>query len=107
MASHQSQHPQHTTEEHHPGPMQYIRIAVILTLITSVEVAVYYIPALESALVYILLALSAVKFVLVVGYYMHLKFDNKLFRNIFVFGLIVGMGVVTSLMVLFERLGNG
>ena len=51
--------------------MQYVVIAAILAIITSIEVAVYYIDALEDFLVYILLCLSAIKFGIVVGYYMH------------------------------------
>ena len=100
---------EHHMEQHveeHPTPRTYLRVAVILTIITAIEVAVYYIPQLEDLLVYILVTLSAVKFAIVVGYYMHLKFDNKLFRNIFVFALMVALSVVVSFMVLFARFGN-
>jgi cytochrome c oxidase subunit IV len=81
MSSTPQHMPPHHAEEHaHPGPRKYVMIATILTVITAIEVAVYYVPALEAALVYILLALSALKFALVVSFYMHLKFDNKLLR---------------------------
>ena len=98
MASHQ-----HAEEHAHPGAMQYVVIAAILAIITSIEVAVYYIDALEDFLVYILLCLSAIKFGIVVGYYMHLKFDNKLFMWIFGAGLAVGASVVSSLIALFDH----
>ena len=90
-------------EERHPDAAEYIKIAVILTLLTSVEVAIWYIHALRGVLVYMLLILSAVKFTMVVGWYMHLKFDPPLFRRIFTFGLIVGLSVVLSFLVLFNR----
>jgi cytochrome c oxidase subunit 4 len=96
---------EHHVEEH-PAPRTYLKVATILTIITAVEVAVYYIDALESLLVYILVTLSAIKFAIVVGYYMHLKFDNKLFRNIFVFALLVAASIVISFMILFMRFGN-
>jgi cytochrome c oxidase subunit 4 len=100
---------QHLAEHHveeHPTPRTYLKVATILTIITAVEVAVYYIDALEDLLVYILVVLSGIKFSIVVGYYMHLKFDNKLFRNIFVFALMVAMAIIVSFMILFERFGN-
>jgi len=74
---------------HHPGPRTYVWIAVILSIITALEVAIYYIPSLSGLLVPFLLAFSAVKFVLVVGYFMHLKFDSPLFKRLFVTGLVL------------------
>jgi cytochrome c oxidase subunit IV len=93
-------------EEHHPTPMTYVKIATILTVITGIEVAVYYIEFLLDYIAPILIVLSGAKFAIVVGYYMHLKMDNKLFRNIFVFSLGVAAAVVISFMVLFLRFGN-
>ncbi|MDQ3547294.1 MAG: cytochrome C oxidase subunit IV family protein, partial [Chloroflexota bacterium] len=91
---------EHTDEHEHPGVMQYVLIAAILAIITAIEVATFYIESLESALVYILIPLSVLKFVIVVGYYMHLKFDNKLFTWLFATGMVVGGSVVISLMAL-------
>ncbi len=65
-------------QQAHPSSRVYINIAVILAVITAVEVATYYIPALAGVIVPILLVLSLAKFVLVVGYFMHLKFDHKM-----------------------------
>jgi cytochrome c oxidase subunit IV len=94
----------HAEEHAHPDPRQYIKIAVILAILTALEIAVFYISALETYDTYILLPLSALKFILVVGYYMHLKFDNRLFTYTFIFGLSVGAGVILSFMALFDRL---
>lgn len=94
----------HAEEHAHPDPRQYIKIAVILAILTALEIAVFYIDQVEAFEAYILLPLSALKFILVVGYYMHLKFDNKLFTYTFVFGLSVGAGVILSFMALFDRL---
>jgi cytochrome c oxidase subunit 4 len=91
-------------EARHPDAAEYIKIAVILTVLTSIEVAIWYIDALRPVLVYMLLALSAVKFTLVVGWYMHLKFDPPLFRRGFIFCLVVGLSEVLSFLVLFYRL---
>ena len=88
----------------HPGAKTYVIIGVILTVITAVEVAIFYIPALKPALAPILLTLSALKFALVVMFYMHLKFDNKLFTGIFVFPAMLGTLVIGGMILLFHVL---
>lgn len=90
-------------EEHHPGVREYAIIAVILTVITSIEVALFYISAIDNYLAYLLLVLSLLKFVIVVGYYMHLKMDHKLFTYVFTAGFIIALGIVSTLMALFHR----
>ncbi len=84
-------------EHAHPAPTVYIQIAVVLAAITGAEVAVYYLDTVRSLLVPILLALSALKFSLVVAFYMHLRFDNKVFRNLFAFGLFVAASIIVAL----------
>jgi cytochrome c oxidase subunit 4 len=97
------EHPAHPAKEHaHPGAGEYLRIAAVLTLITAVEVAVFYIPAMAQWLVPILLVLSAVKFMLVVMFYMHLKFDHATFTWLFVLGLTIAAVIIVSLMLLFD-----
>lgn len=89
-------------EQHaHATTGTYLRIAAILVMITIVEVGVFYVPAFQSALVPILLVLSAVKFALVVMFYMHLKFDNKFFAFLFGGPLLLGLFVVVSLLFIF------
>jgi cytochrome c oxidase subunit 4 len=73
----------------HPGPAEYVKIGLTLATVTAVEVAVYYIDALSDVLVPILVVLSALKFSLVVMWFMHLRFDNRLFSTFFVGGLIL------------------
>ena len=88
-------------EHAHATTGTYLRIAAILVMITLVEVGVFYVPAFQSALVPILLVLSAVKFALVVMFYMHLKFDNKFFTFLFGGPLLLGFLVVVSLLFIF------
>ena len=96
--------PTQVTEHAHPGASKYIQIAVILGIITTVEVAVYYISALRPVIMPILIGLSAVKFSLVVMFYMHLKFDNRLFTSLFLFGLVVASFVIVAFIALFHFL---
>ena len=88
-------------EHAHPQPSTYFKVAVILTIITAVEVAIYYIPALAGILVPALLLFSAVKFAIVVGYYMHLKFDAVIYSRLFLGPLTVAGLMVIVLMLLF------
>jgi cytochrome c oxidase subunit 4 len=94
-------HERHQTEHSHPGAKEYLGIAVVLTVITAVEVAVFYIPGLKPILVPALLTLSAVKFAMVAMWYMHLKFDHRLFSWLFVVPMIVMSLIVLALLRLF------
>lgn len=88
----------HQEEGHdHPTLSVFVKIAILLAIITAVEVAIYYIPALEGVLVPLLLVLSAVKFVYVIWYFMHLKYDDKLLTFIFIAALIVSIAVFIGL----------
>ena len=91
-------------EHAHPGPREYIRIAAILGVITAVEVGVYYSPELRPVIMPILLVLSATKFAMVVMFFMHLKFDNRIFSGLFLFGLTAAAFVITAFIVLFHFL---
>ncbi|MEJ7839229.1 MAG: cytochrome C oxidase subunit IV family protein [Thermomicrobiales bacterium] len=77
----------------HPTERDYIKIAIILSIVTAAEVVIYYIEALEMILVPALLIMSGFKFVVVVGYFMHLKFDDRRLMWIFVSGLALALSV--------------
>lgn len=94
----------HETLEHeHPGPKTYTIVGVILALFTIVEVWAYTFEPIKPILVPVLLVLSACKFVMVVGFFMHLKFDHPLFTGVFGFGLAVAGSVITALLFLFSQ----
>lgn len=82
----------HAPDSHaHPSQDLYVRIAILLAVITGIEVAIYYISALQGVLVPLLIALSAFKFIMVVGYFMHLKFDDRILAFIFGAALVVSV----------------
>ncbi|MSZ07595.1 MAG: cytochrome C oxidase subunit IV [Actinobacteria bacterium] len=70
----------------------YVRIALILAAITALEVSTYYVD-FGRLFLPALLIMMVIKFIMVVSYFMHLKFDNKLFSWIFYAGLILAIGV--------------
>jgi cytochrome c oxidase subunit 4 len=88
-------------EEAHATNKTYVQVAIILAVITLVEVVIYYLPAVRGVLVPALIVLSLAKFAMVVGFFMHLKYDNRLYRFMFVAGLIVSLSVYLALLAMF------
>jgi caa(3)-type oxidase subunit IV len=78
----------------HSSPFQYVMIALVLCVLTAVEVGLYYLEGdiPTALLVGLLLALAFVKFVMVASLYMHLSSDKPIFRRFFITG---GIGAVT------------
>ena len=95
------------SEHAHPthGTGTYWVIGVILTVVTAMEIAAYYIEdTLGGAAAPIIIVLSALKFVLVVMFYMHLKYDSKLFTGFFVFPMALAALVIVGLILLYHVL---
>ena len=86
----------------HPSPKEYIRIAVILGAITATEVAVYYMEGVREYLVPILLFFSALKFSLVVLWFMHLRFDSRTYARFFVMGLAGAITLYLVVLMIFQ-----
>ncbi len=80
----------------HPSPKEYIRIAIVLAIVTAGEVGVYYADLPRSALIPILFVFAAIKFLLVVLWYMHLRFDSRTYARFFTLGLA---GAITLFLV--------
>src|SRR5215212_6016312 len=104
LSGHGAGHAAGEHESGHPSELVYIKVAAILATITIVEVAIYYIQWMhdKGLLVPVLLALSAVKFATVVGYFMHLKFDDRRLTWIFSAGLVVAFSIIMALYALFH-----
>ena len=91
----------HAVEHAHPTSAKYVQIAIILAVITAVEVVLYYIPDLSHTLLFwTLIALSAIKFTMVAAYFMHLKFDHGSFTAYFGGGLALAMAIFLGLVAL-------
>ena len=112
MADHEFTHTNPEIDVHamgemheHPTWKEYKWVALILTLITVLEVWAYYVPSFVAspAFVPVLLVMSAAKFAIVVLFYMHLKYDHRLFRGLFTGPLIIAMATIISLLFLFGK----
>jgi cytochrome c oxidase subunit 4 len=85
--------------EHHPAhptPTQYWKIAVLLAVLTAIEVAMFYVNEasdLGALNTIILIGLAVLKFVIVVGYYMHLRYESSMLSRFFTAGFILAMSL--------------
>lgn len=94
-----SAHEEHEQHDHVPT---YIKLAVLLGVITAVEVGLLYI-ALPASLMYGgLYTLAALKFGLVVAIFMHLKYDNKLLTGIFFSGFTIALATMVAMIALIN-----
>jgi cytochrome c oxidase subunit IV len=92
------------TEISHPDPRTYIGVAVFLAVLTAIEVGLYYTDLSGLALVCPLLGLAFVKFGMVAAYFMHLRFDGRLLRRLFVTGIILAVVVYTVALLTLDLL---
>ena len=92
----------HPPREHdHPKDSLYVVIALVLAVLTALEVSTYY---LDFGRLFLptLLVLMSVKFWLVVQFFMHLKFDAKIFGRLFWTGLLLALGVYAAALATFQ-----
>ena len=96
-----STEPQTQNHEHGMSDAGYIKIALILAAITALEVSTYYVdfgPLFMPSL----MIMMVVKFVMVVSYFMHLKFDSKIFSFLFYTGLGLALFVYIVALATFK-----
>ncbi|MEO5510347.1 MAG: cytochrome C oxidase subunit IV family protein [Longimicrobiales bacterium] len=96
--------PVHSGEVEHASVRTYVIVGIILTAITGVEVAIFYIDAMQGILIPVLMVLSVVKFVTVVQFFMHLRYDNKVLSRVFFGPLMLAILVVVAMILLFKWL---
>ena len=90
---------------HQPSVRSYVNIFVILFVVTVVEVAASYLTNFgvpHWAQILVLIALAVAKGLMVVMYYMHLRFDSRWFTFLFTSGIILAAFAIVVLMVLFS-----
>jgi cytochrome c oxidase subunit 4 len=94
----------HAAEHVHPSPVKYVGIAILLAVITALEVGMYYIDMPEWLLVAFLMVLAILKFTMVAAFFMHLKFDSPMLRRLFITGLILAAAVYTAVLMSLRAL---
>lgn len=93
--------------QEHKKYFTFFNVAMALILITAVEIVIVYIPINKFVVFSSLAILSLTKFLAVIWWFMHLRWDKALCTILFMIGLLVATGTVTALLFLFEVDPNG
>jgi cytochrome c oxidase subunit 4 len=84
----------------------YVQIAMTLAIITGVEILLIFLPFAKWLVIAALVALSTVKFLFVIFFFMHLRWDKLLCTAIFFIGLVLGGGTLWALVRLFGAIAS-
>jgi cytochrome c oxidase subunit 4 len=79
----------------------FVQIAMLLAVITGLELVTVYLPFMKWLLVTVLVVLSTVKFMFVIFYFMHLRWDKAFCTILFFIGLVLAGGTMWALLKLF------
>ena len=79
----------------------YVQIAMLLAVITGLELVTVYLPFMKWLLITVLVVLSTVKFMFVIFYFMHLRWDKAFCTILFFIGLVLAGGTMWALLKLF------
>ena len=84
----------------HPTPKRYVQIAIVLGILTAIEIALYYTEDIVGVFTDpILIILAVGKFIIVVGWFMHLRFENKMVNRFFAGGTILALFLFAIVMI--------
>ncbi len=93
----------HDSHDHDVSKFQiYIQIAMLLAVITGIEIVCVYVPFAKWIIVTTLVVFSVVKFMFVIFYFMHLRWDKPFCTILFFIGLTLACGTVWALLQLFS-----
>ena len=87
----------------HPSDLTFIKVALILAVITGIETSTYWwMDDAHDAAMVTLFVMMGIKFFMILLWFMHLKFDSKLFSLLFYLGLFLAVGVYTVTLFTFQ-----
>ncbi|MFI5381866.1 MAG: cytochrome C oxidase subunit IV family protein [Tepidisphaerales bacterium] len=79
----------------------YVQIAMLLAVITGIEIVAVFLPFTKWLIVAALVIFSTVKFMFVIFYFMHLRWDKVFCTILFFIGLVLAGGTMWALLQLF------
>lgn len=88
----------------HPSTKEYVRIAIFLAVLTAIEVALFYVDEAVDMRGWdgpLLVTLSGIKFIVVVGWFMHLRFEKPLLTRFFSVGFAAAMSLYGIVLLTF------
>jgi cytochrome c oxidase subunit 4 len=86
--------------EKHPN---YLLIFILLAVFTLTETLVSYVQQ-EAIKFPILVVLSAVKALLVLLNFMHLRFDSKVFRYVFIGACVIAIPLILTITIVMPKI---
>ncbi len=95
---------------HHPTTKDYIRIAVVLGVLTAFEIALFYVEGAVGedmpgwVFPLALISLSAIKFVMVVAYFMHLRYEKPMLSRVFSIGAVLALSLFLIVLAISGRI---
>jgi cytochrome c oxidase subunit IV len=89
-----------------PSDRQYIYIALFLAVLTAIEIAATEVGPDGPLLIVALIGLMAVKFLFVILFFMHLRFDSRVFSLVFYIGLGLAVGLYVAVLATFHFFTN-
>jgi len=81
----------------HPSPGTFVRVGVVLAIITAAEFSILYVRGMSALVMTALAVLSFAKFFLVAAYFMHLRFDPRLLTAVFAVGITLATLITIAL----------
>jgi len=96
----------HGAGHEHPSDLEYIKVAIFLAVVTGAEVAMSYIDVATAVYIPVLLVMMTVKFGVVALWFMHLRFDSRLFRRLFVSGIVLAVLVYLAFLTAMQYFGD-
>jgi cytochrome c oxidase subunit 4 len=91
----------HAPHKQHPSAKEYVRIGIILAVLTGLEVWLSYSGLPHGLMIAMLISAAIVKFSLVVLWFMHLKFDDGRYSRFFVMGVVGAMTLYLIVLMIF------
>jgi len=92
----------HSTAERRAN---YLGIFILLAGFTLVETLVSYVQS-EAIKIPVLIVLSLAKAILVLLYFMHLKFDSRIFSYLFIAGCLLSIPLILVMLIVMPILAN-
>jgi cytochrome c oxidase subunit IV len=90
----------------HPSAKEYVRIGMILVVLTVIEVWISYSPLPHGLMIGLLFFFALVKFALVALWFMHLRFDDARYSRFFIMGFAGACILFLVVLLLFQAFGG-
>jgi cytochrome c oxidase subunit IV len=91
----------------HPSAKEYVRIGMILVVLTAIEVWISYSGLPHGLMIALLFFFAFVKFALVVLWFMHLRFDDVRYSRFFIMGFVGACILFLVVLLLFKAFAGG